>query len=82
MKKLVRVERYVEVDIDESKFNQEFFDEFNDYICDYGYSLDKHIENLAYNWAMGYCDFIEGYGQLDEMGIKFREDDCIVEIEE
>lgn len=74
MKFKVIVEQEVEVELDETKFTDEFMKEFSKYICDY--DLEQHAEHIAWLVASGRIDislipeFIEGYGMSDEMGIK------------
>lgn len=69
----VDVTQTVKVELDETKFTDEFFDEFNRYITDYGTDLSKHAKHLAQLEARGMMDFgdslIEGYGHRSEFGI-------------
>lgn len=86
--KEIRVTQYIKVTIDESKFDQAFFDEYNKYYFDFGDdgefrqdTLENHLKHLAQLHARGIYDdddFIEGYGPAREMGIKFE----FVDIEE
>lgn len=72
----VDVSRLVEVIVDETKFTEEFMEEFRGYIDDSFYELHDHIEHLGWLYAAGRVndnDFIEGYGPAKEFGIKFRE---------
>lgn len=69
----------VELSIDKSKFDQEFMDEFKKSF----YSLENindHVEHLAAMYLRGIVDnrnFIEGYGEPEEMGIEFHNYDFI-----
>lgn len=74
-KAIVDVTQRVEVTIDETKFDADFFEQFNNSITYYGDDLDEHFRHLAVLHVRGVADddrFIEGYGQAAEMGIKFR----------
>lgn len=74
MKRMVDVTFCVEVEIDESKFDDEFFSQFNSCISDYGDDLEEHMNHLAYQHiynSLDSNDFIEGYGLASDMGIKF-----------
>lgn len=85
MKKTILVTQSVNVEVDESKFTQEFFDDFNRHFYNFGNDIDKHIEHLAQLFARGiagpFSTFIEGYGEPEEMGIVFSDDD-VLEIEQ
>lgn len=68
----------VEVTIDETKFTPEFMQEFNSYM--FKADMDEHIKTLAYHAAYDDSEtFIEGYGNLKEMGIELK---CTYEDEE
>lgn len=84
MKKQVGVIKTVEVEVDESKFTDEFMEEFRKYFYDFD-DIDDHIEyiaNLAVNGAFdSFKPFIEGYGEPHEMGIKANIVDTYTDIE-
>ena len=65
----------VRVSVDETKFTPEFMRDFRETFYPF-HSLDDHIQHLAQMEARemisGPTDFVEGYGQLDEMGITTR----------
>lgn len=73
----------VEVTFDETKFTPERMAEFNAIISDYGVddnAFEQHAEHLAELAAIGAIDtgrnsFIEGYGPLDEAGIRICVDE-------
>lgn len=72
----VEVTRYVRVEVDETKFTEEFMKEFRKYIDSSVETIEEHIEHLGWLYAAGHIDnneFIEGYGEAKEMGIKFSE---------
>mgnify|MGYP000981612332 CR=1 FL=1 len=74
-KAIVEVTQRIEVTIDEARFDQTFFDQFNASITDHGDDLGQHFRHLAVLHARGVADddrFIEGYGPAQEMGIRFR----------
>lgn len=81
MKVVVKATVYYEVEMDENKFDKDFFDEFNSYMCDYGEDMEEHAMNIAYHQLNGNYNlengkssfgsqFIEGYGESSEMGIQ------------
>lgn len=74
---LVEVTQTVEVELDETKFDEAFLAEFRESF----YSFDdtrEHAEYIGHLVARGLHDieyspeFIEGYGPSNEMGIKAR----------
>lgn len=75
VKRTVYLTVEIDVEIDEDKFTPEFMAEYRESFSKYD-TLEEHIEQLAYN---GVRDepmpgaFIEGYGPMDEMGIKLSE---------
>lgn len=86
MKYSVTVTMGVEVEVDESKFTEEFMAEFRQYFYPFD-SVKDHAEHLAQLTARAIYpeigefnpdEFIEGYGPASEMGIKTR----IVSVEE
>ncbi len=69
----------VDLELDESKFDENFMESFKDYFYDFD-SLNEHIEHLAQLYLRGIYDngsFIEGYGKADNMGIKFHHIDIL-----
>ena len=73
MKRTVRVTQLVDVEIDETKFTEEWMAGFSGYMfpCN---TVEKRIEHLAQLEARGYLRecFIEGYGPATDMGIRCR----------
>lgn len=83
MKESVIVTMYVDVEVDETKFTEEFMQEFREAFYDF-HTVDDHIEHLATLFARGLVyngSFIEGYGETEDMGIKFKMIDIDREIE-
>lgn len=82
--KAFAVSQTVYVTVDEGAFNPEFMEEFRQNFYDFD-TIDEHREHLASLYARGivddFSDFIEGYGNPDEFGIKFREGPVLVEEE-
>lgn len=77
--RIVRVVAEVSVTIDEDKFDDNFLEEFSSNFYDFS-SVEEHVEHLAQLHARGLCDnhdFIEGYGNADEMGISFNSLDIV-----
>ena len=74
MKKEARISVWVEVEVDESKFTEEFMQEFRESFFPF-YNVQDHIEHLA--WLFGtnrineLTNFIEGYGDPKDFGIQF-----------
>lgn len=61
------------VTVDESKFTEEFMENFRKHFFPF-YTIDDHLEHLAYNYISNGVDensFIEGYGLAKNFGIKF-----------
>lgn len=75
MKKHVVVTQVMTVELDESKFTPEFQRDFSASIFEVD-GLDEHVAHLAQLGARGVIEgtlpgeFVEGYGRLDEMGIR------------
>lgn len=78
----VLVTREVEVTLDETKFTDEFMQEFRDNFFNIT-SLEGHaahlgwvhatgVEDLDYSPTSTYPPFIEGYGPANEMGIRVQ----------
>ena len=71
-KKTVYVTLTIDVEVDETKFTDEFMQEFRETFYQFN-GLDDHIEHRAQLHARGIYDddsFIEGYGQASDMGIR------------
>jgi len=76
MKTLVEVTQTVEVEVDESKFNDEFMREYRRQFYPW-MSIKDHVKHIAQMEARGLLPFaedgfVEGYGPMTEMGIKAR----------
>ena len=72
----VTLEYVVDVEVDETKFTDQFMEEYSISITKRT-TIDEHMQNLAIMYARGLIDyypfpdaFIEGYGKMSEMGIK------------
>lgn len=81
----VEVTQTVTVTLDETKFDEPFMEEFRRHF--YGFdTIEEHVEHLAQLEARGlvgdYKPFVEGYGRLDEMGVKLSSDHFEEEIVE
>lgn len=74
----------VVVKVDETKFTPEFMDKFNEMLY-YFPDLDDHIKHLAILTAMNGASplegFIEGYGEVTDMGISTSVVDYFGEID-
>ena len=72
----------VEVKLDESKLTPEFMAEYRKSFCDFG-TLEEHAKHLAQLYVNGCiqssASHVEGYGELDEMGIELACTDIEVE---
>jgi len=77
MKKTVDVTFSVEVEVDENKFTDEFMNEFREVFYDFD-DINDHIKYFAQLTARGIIlegdinQFIEGYGDTKEFGIKTK----------
>ena len=70
MKRTVEVRQLIEVEIDESKFDEQFMQEFRESFYNFT-TLDDHIAHIGQLEARGMLGtFIEGYGPAKDMGIK------------
>lgn len=59
----------VEIEIDETKFDEAFMSEFRQSFFSF-YDITDHVEHLAQLEARGLLDvFTEGYGPIKDMGI-------------
>jgi hypothetical protein len=70
----VMVEQLVEVEVDRSKFTEQFMAEFRESFFDFD-SIEEHMLHLGQLYARDVVDngeFIEGYGPADDMGIRFK----------
>ena len=80
---LVAVTKYIEVRLDPSKLDAEFWDDFNSTITDRGGPDEEYLaEHIAWNFVQGDQYFIEGVGDLNEMNITVIEEDSDVQSEE
>lgn len=70
MRKTVKVEIMVDVEVNESKFTPEFMGSFNSQFFSLG-NLNDHICYIAELKALGRLEFNETY-DLQEMGIKAK----------
>ncbi len=72
MRKIVEVTQTIEVEVDEKKFTPNFMSDFKKHFYDFD-SVDDHIKHIAQMEARGLIQredqFVEGYGNLDDMGI-------------
>jgi hypothetical protein len=81
----VVVAQTITIEIDESKFDDQFMEEFRQSFFPF-FDIDDHIEHIAQLQARGVIDlefnkteFIEGYGPAHEMGIRYVSTDLEVE---
>ena len=81
--KVVEVTQTIEVTVDETKFDAESMAEFRDGMYPF-VNIDDHIKHLAALEAQSYIShgaaFIEGYGPMNEMGIRVTTDGLETEI--
>ncbi len=69
----------VEIELDESKFDEAFMSEFRKHYYDFDEFKD-HVEHLAQLEARDLLvGFVEGYGPIESMGIKGETSDWYVE---
>jgi hypothetical protein len=83
--KTVRVTSTVKVTVDASKFDADFMAEFRRSMYPFR-TLDEHIEHLGQMYARGivtdFDNFIEGYGEIKDMGISFSSSGTDMEIDD
>lgn len=63
----------IQVTVDESKFTDEFMEEFRRHFYPFN-TIEEHMEHLAQLEARGLIgvdNFVEGYGDIREFGVKF-----------
>lgn len=82
--KLYTVTTEVLVEVDESQFTPTFLREFSEDINPGIRTIENHREYLAELYATGRItgypsEFVEGYGELQSMGIKFSLESCTVD---
>lgn len=81
----IEVTQMVEIELDETKFDDAFMAEYAGYITALD-TIKEHAENLAWVHATGREDleshncFIDGYGPAKDMGIKARVIDTETEV--
>jgi len=80
-KRIVEVTFNVEVEMDDSKFTPEFMEEFRETFFRFE-TLDEHAEHLAWLAVRERLDenFTEGYGPLNDMGIKVTVRDDVLTV--
>lgn len=73
----VQVTQVVEVTLDETKFTEQFMEQFRNGFYPF-FDIETHAKHLAQIEARGLIngfnpdEFIEGYGPMSDMGIKFN----------
>lgn len=70
----VTVSKIIEVEFDREKLTPAFWAEFNSTITDRGGPDVEYLaEHAAWNFVQGAENFVEGIGDLKEMGVKMHE---------
>jgi hypothetical protein len=74
MKFIVAVTQIVEVELDESKFTNDWLADYCEHFYITTRNVEDHAMHIAQLHARGLLDphFTEGYGRLADMGIKAR----------
>ncbi len=70
----VEVIREIEVELDDDIFTDQFMEAFRASFYAFD-SVDEHVEHLAQMEArelIGFDNFVEGYGDIKEMGITMK----------
>jgi len=80
----VEVTQIIKITLDETKFTDEFMEEFSSYMF-YTDCIEDHVKHLAQLAAREMIDdFVEGYGPTKEFGISYSvvygEEDIIKEV--
>ena len=75
MTKTITVTQEITVTVDESRFTPEFMASYSKHFheCE---AVENHMQYIAKCCALGIIaskgDFLEGYGKLDDFGIRFK----------
>ncbi len=73
MKRIVKIEKLIEVEIDESKFTEEFINDFKESFYPFE-NMDAHITHIAWLESSRLLNsFTEGYGDISDFGISAQE---------
>lgn len=81
----IEVTQLVEVELDESKFDETFMEEFRQSFYSFD-TLQEHAEHIAQLQARGIIEldtgseFVEGYGPSKDMGIRARVLDTNIDV--
>lgn len=83
MKKQFIVTQVISVELDESQFSPKFLAEYQEHIGDLP-TVGDHAAHLAEMLATGLIEgypteFVEGYGQLSEKGVKLKREGTEIE---
>jgi hypothetical protein len=74
----VIIHQSISVEFDERKFTKAFMDNFRRYFYNFE-TVAQHIEHIATCYARGLIadesSFLEGYGRLDEFGIRIKREE-------
>jgi hypothetical protein len=77
----VSVTKIVLVEFETDNFDEEFWEDFNTSISDRGGEDFTYLaEHAAWNFVQGEETFIEGIGDLKEMGVKLAEIDNEIDV--
>ena len=73
MTKTVTVTQVIEVTVDPDQFTEDFMANFSQHFVPCA-TIDDHIKYIAESYARGVIqysgDFLEGYGKLNQFGVK------------
>lgn len=78
----VAITKTLRVEFDSTKLTDEFWRDFNEMISDRGGpDIEYLAEHVGWNYVQGYEKFIEGIGEIKEMGISIEERSDGVEVQ-
>lgn len=71
----ITITKMIEVEYDTEKFTDEVINDFNDHIYYVGDKIEEHVKNIVEMHAkdLDYSGFLEGYGPLEDLGVKFND---------
>lgn len=83
--KVIIVTQHIKVTVDETKFTPTFMENFTRHFhpCE---DVEAHMRHIATSYARGIIDsssqFLEGYGELTNFGVKLKREDTEAEVVE
>lgn len=82
MKATVEVTQFITIEVPDSLLTEEFMKNFREYFYDFE-DPEEHLKHLAQMYARGVASefsFIEGYGDPQKVGIKFKSEEVLTSL--